>query len=142
MTRTQRRLFLVPAVLLTALVVGCSFSYSSRSSSKSSRSSSISSSSSSPGHAGRVYQEDVREYTAAYVLSGGNIDAFRTKIAELAEEHGIADWESNLITYEGIGEGLADANATDIQLRAFKENLGGGDPAKAKAIQDGFDAAD
>jgi hypothetical protein len=141
MSNSLRLLGLLPVALLLASTAGCSFSYSSASSSKSSRSSSVSSSSSSPGHAQRSYENDVRDYTAAYIQSGGKIDAFRRKLAELAERHGLSDWEANLGTYEAIGKGLADADASQVQVDAFKDNLGGGDPAKAAAIQGGYDDA-
>ena len=58
------------AVLL--LAVGCSLSYSSNSSSESSASSSGSSESSETR-----YRNDVRDFTAAYVKSGGRLDDFR-----------------------------------------------------------------
>ena len=147
MPQRRRYLLLAPIALLLAFSVGCSFSASSKSSSTSSRSSSASarssfnsSSSSSPGHEERAYQEDVRDYTAAYIQSGGNIDAFRKKLAQLAEEDGLSNWEANPVTYEAIGQGLADAGARQIQVDAFKENLCGGDPTKQKAMQDGFDS--
>jgi hypothetical protein len=140
---TRRRPPTVAAALLAAslLALGCSFSYSSQSSSDSSRSSSVSSSSSSPGHAERAYREDVREYTSAYIQSGGQIDAFRRKLSELAADRGITDWQTNLVTFEAIGLGLGDAKASEIQVDTFKTNLCGGDPERERAMQQGYDRA-
>ena len=97
------------AVLL--LAVGCSFSYSSNSSSESSASSSGSSESSET-----QYRNDVRDFTAAYVKSGGRLDDFKRRLADLAKERGITDWEQNLLTYEAIGRGLKKAKGSQVEL--------------------------
>ena len=126
---------LVIAVLL--LLVGCSFSASSKSSSESSASSSASS---SPESKETQYRNDVRDFTAAYVKSGGQLDDFKRRLGDLAKERGITDWETNLVTYEGIGRGLGKAKVSPVELQTYTTNLAGPDPAKAKAMKDGFDA--
>ena len=132
-------------VALSAVVLaGCSISASSWSLSKSVRSSSRSSdssSSSSPGAAEEAYREDVSDYTRAYVKSGGDFRAFQSDLGRLAEEHGITNWEENLLTYTAIGEGLGSAKVSDAELRAYKRNLSRGDPKKADAIQEGYNSA-
>ena len=142
------RSYAVVFVGLSAVVLaGCSISASSVSSwslSKSVRSSSRSSdssSSSSPGAAEEAYREDVSDYTRAYVKSGGDFRAFQSDLARLAEEHGITNWEENLLTYTAIGEGLGSAKVSDAELMAYKRNLSRGDPKKADAIQEGYDSA-
>jgi hypothetical protein len=125
--------------LLVSLSVGCSFSYSSKSSYKSSVSSSDSSSRSSESPETR-YQHDVREYTAAWARSGGQIDVFQRKLGELAKQHGIANWEENDLTYEAIGQGLADSNVSKVQFEAYRDSLGRSAPAKIKSIQGGYDS--
>lgn len=129
-------------ILLSAplLVQGCSFSASSASSSNSSASSSESSSSSSPGNREQRYMEDVREYTASFVRSGGRIADFRTRLGEIAQQHQITNWEENLVTYEGVGRGLGKAKATQVEVDTYTANLAGGDPRKAEAIKRGYDA--
>jgi hypothetical protein len=133
--------------LLASLVLlaGCSISASSWSLSKSVRSSSRSSdssSSSSPGAAEEAYREDVSDYTRAYVKStGGDLSSFRAGLGRLAGEHGITNWEENSSTYTAIGEGLAKGGVTSSGLLAYKQNLSGGDPAKADLIQKGYDSA-
>jgi hypothetical protein len=125
---------LIAAVLVLA---GCSFSASSKSSSDSSESSS---GSSSPESKETQYRNDVRDYTASYVKSGGRIEDFRRRLGDLARERGITDWEQNLVTYDGIGRGLGRAKVSQVELDTYTSNLAGGDPAKAKAIKDGYDA--
>ena len=130
---------------MAVLLVGCSVSVSSWSLSKSVRSSSHSSdssSSSSPGAAERAYREDVTDYARAFAKShGGDFAGFQADLARLAEEHGITNWEENLLTYTAIGEGLGSAKVSDAELMAYKRNLSRGDPKKADAIQKGYDSA-
>jgi hypothetical protein len=128
-----------PLVLAVLIHAGCSFSHSSKSSSDSSASSSRSSSASSEGSESR-YKRDVRDYTAAWAKSGGQLDAFQKKLGELAKQYGITNWEDNEATYVGIGEGLADAKVSKVQFEAYRDNLARSDPAKAKAIQTGYDS--
>jgi len=125
---------LIAALLLAA---GCSLSASSKSSSESSASSS---GSSSPESKETQYRNDVRDFTAAYVKSGGRIDDFKRRLGELAKERGITDWETNLVTYEGIGRGLGKAKVSQVELETYTSNLAGMDSAKAKAMKDGFEA--
>ena len=131
--------FSAVSLLIAALLVsaGCSFSASSKSSSESSASSSASS---SPESKETQYRNDVRDFTAAYVKSGGRIDDFKRRLGELARERGITDWETNLVTYEGIGRGLGKAKVSQVELETYTSNLAGMDPARAKAIKEGFDA--
>ena len=137
----------LPAVLLSLVLVlpaACSFSASSKSSSESSatssESSASSSKSSSPESAETQYKSDVAEYTASYVKTGGQFDAFRRGIGDLAKKHSITNWEDSAVTYEGIGEGLGRAQATDIQLKAYMDGLAGQDSTKRAAMQKGYDA--
>jgi hypothetical protein len=131
-------------------VAGCSFSHSSKSSSDSSGGSSkssgwssqSSSDSSSPDEArARAYKADVADYTQAYVTSGGSTGSFLKGIGELAEKRGVSDWESDPVTWEGIGVGLARANITKQQLSVYKENWGGGNKEAMEGIQRGYDSA-
>ena len=126
---------LLVAVLLVS--AGCSISASSKSSSESSASSSASS---SPESKETQYRNDVRDFTASYVKSGGRIDDFKRRLGELAKERGITDWETNLVTYEGIGRGLGKAKVSEVELQTYTSNLAGMDPARAKAIKDGYEA--
>ena len=95
-----------------------------------------SSKSSSPEQA---YREDVRDYTAAHLQSGGTVDELRRQIGALAAKHGITDWENNESTFRAIGAGLAKAGYRQVQVDAFKNNMAG-TPDQAKWMQKGFDS--
>jgi hypothetical protein len=81
----------------------------------------------------------VREYTAAYVKTGGQFDAFRRGLGDLAKKHGITNWEDSTVTYEGIGEGLGSARASEIQLKAYLDGLAGPEESKRAAMKKGYD---
>lgn len=145
-----------PLLLLGFLValatlgsVGCSISTSPSDSSESSSDSSgslsdsagSSSGSSSPEGKEAAYRDDVRDYTATYVKSGGRIADFDKKLGELARSRGITDWEENMATYEGIGRGLGKAGVRGVELDTYVQNLAGGDPKKMAAIQKGYESA-
>ena len=123
---------------LAILLTGCSFSYSSKSSSASSRSSSGSSSgSSSPEDA---YKGDIRDFTAANIQSGGTVDDLRREIGKLAKKHGVTDWESSKLTFEGVGGGLAKAGLKQVGVDAYKQNLTN-TAEQAQWMQKGYDSA-
>jgi hypothetical protein len=124
-------------VIAPLLIQGCSFSYSSASSSESSASSSASS---SPGSREERYRDDVRDYTAAYVKSGGRMEDFKKRVGEIAAKYEITNWEENMATYEGIGRGLGRAKASQAEVDAYTINFAGADPKKAEAIKRGYEA--
>ena len=135
------------ALFLTVVVassVGCSFSASSESSAGSSESSShsseSSSKSSSPESKEAAYRDDLRDYTEGYVKSGGQFDAFQKRIGELARKYDITNWEDSMATYEGVGAGLGRAKVNQVQVDAYKQNLGKGDSRKMEAIQEAYNA--
>jgi len=133
--------FAFPALLAVA---GCSISASIESSSKvvSSpiESSSKSSESSLKSSEGR-YRDDVRDYTASYVRSGGEVEAFRAQLAELARRRGIADWEASNATWEGVGQGLARADATGAAFETYLIKLTGSDAAKMATVRAAYEQA-
>ena len=133
---------LVTAAMVVSLVcvTGCSsISKSISSPFESSSASSESSSRSSSPERGQAYRDDVRDYTQAYVKSGGDFAAFSNGLSGIAQKHGISNWEADMDTYQGIGEGLKQAGVTQMQLEVWKTNLAGSDPSKAAAIQKGYD---
>ena len=128
----------LPTLLIGVLLVaGCSISASSKSSSESSESSSASS---SPESKETQYRNDVRDFTAAYVKSGGRMDEFTRRIGDLAKDRGITNWEENTATYEGIGRGLGKAKASQVELDTYTANLAAAAPDKANAIKKGYEA--
>lgn len=126
----------LPFALAGLLLAGCSASSKSSSTILSSPSVSLSRSS-SPEDA---YRSDVRDFTAAHVQSGGTADGLVREIGELAQKHGITDWESHQATFRAVGEGLAKAGYRQVQVDAFKKNLTKTEE-QAKWLQEGFDSA-
>jgi len=140
----MRRLVIPSIVLLLAAhTAGCSFSASSKGSSNSSGSISnfvsspftSSSGSSSPEDA---YREEVKDFTASYVKSGGNAAQLEQEVGKIAEKRGISDWENNEATYVGIGKGLHKAGLNQAELDGYEASLGD-TKEKADWIQDGYD---
>ena len=132
---------LIGAVLLLLAPLGCSISTSISDSVSSPFKSSSDSSDSSQGRTA-AYEADVRDYTSAYVKSGGDVNTFMGGLGNLASKHGITNWEADSATYIGIGRGLKAANVTPTQLEVYKTNLSKGDAAKAASIQKGYDQGD
>ena len=126
-------------VSLALLASGCSFSHSSRSISKTASSPfEWSSDSSSPDAV--AYREDVRDYTYAYVRSGGDLAAYQRGIGELAERRGVADWERDEMTCAGIGAGLRRAELDDDEAQAFAESLFGSGSDSVEGVRRGYEA--
>ncbi len=135
----RRHALLALLGLTLTLVSACSFSYSSKSLSDSSGSSSESSASSS-GSRETDYQNDVRDYTAAYVKSGGQYESFQSELAALAKKRGISDWENNKATWIGVGQGLKRGGVTGVAYSTYKQNLTGGESQKMDWVQSGYDS--
>jgi len=141
----------VPPLALLVGALGCSISASSWSLSKSSESVSNSSGSVSgslesssnslrggPSESERAYEDAVAERTAAYVATGGSIEAFQSSLAQIARDHGVSDWESSRATWVGVGQGLARARVTGGSYDAFVSSLAGDDARKRSAIEEGY----
>lgn len=140
--------------ILSMGLTACSFSNSSGSLSESSNSFSASSNSisdsvssitSSPSESSKGssrYQNDVEDYTAAYVDSVNNnsdITVFQKGLSDIAAREGVVNWEQNEKTYIGIGRGLKNADLSEINYEFYKKSFAEGDYQKMKDIQKGFD---
>ena len=126
---------------LSITINGCSFSYSSESISDST--SSIISSPSSVSGKSKKYQNEVADYTTAYVKSsqpGGDYTTFLKGISDIAAKEGVTNWDQDRLTYMGIGKGLKKANVEGVAYETYKKNFAGGDSKKMEEIQDGYDA--
>ena len=130
------RVFVLVLVAL-ALALGCSKSSTSEASSESSSDSSASSSGSSSGP-GR-YVREVRDYTYQYVLSGGSLEEFARGLGPIAEKRGVADWENDPQTYEGIGRGLKRTGVSGERLEQLKQQLADSNPEREAWIQKAYD---
>ncbi len=132
----------VKAALLSLplLAAGCSFSDSSRSISDSVGSISESSSSSSQS---KKYENDVSDYTQAYVKSShaeANYASFVKGLSDIAAKRGVVNWEEDSKTYIAIGKGLKKAGVEGTAYETYKKNFAESDPEHMKDIQKGYDS--
>ena len=112
---------------------------SSASSASSSRSSASSSGSSSASSREIPYERDVRDFTAEWVLTGSDVNAFERRVGAIAADNGITDWERDDATYEGIGRGLKKAGLSGQRFNDVSAKLSGSDPQRMQWIRKGFD---
>lgn len=127
----------VPVLLALLLLSGCSISESVSSPFESS-SASISSSSGSSSDGRATYRNEVRDYTEAFVKSGGRVENFDRGLGTIAARHGVTNWEGDEDTYVGIGAGLKKAGLAPAQFDAWQTNLSGGDATRAAWIEKGY----
>ncbi len=133
------------AAIVFSNIAGCSFSESSKSSSNSSRgsSNSVSSIVSSPSRSSKQdlrYQDEIVDYTVAYVKSStADYASYQKGLAEIAAREGIVNWEEDPRTYIAIGKGLKKAGLRGIAYETYKKNLAGADYGKMQDIQKGYD---
>jgi hypothetical protein len=126
---------------MSIAINGCSFSDSSGSISDST--SSIISSPSSISGKSKKYQNEVADYTMAYVKSsqpGANYTSFLKGISDIAAKQGVINWDQDSITYMGIGKGLKKAGVEGVAYETYKKNFAGGDSKKMEEIQDGYES--
>lgn len=131
--------FILSFSLLLVTTAGCSISTSFQTISDS-ISSPFESSSGSSGES-TAYREDVSDFTVAYVGRGGDLDAYRLGLTELAKEHGISNWEEDAFTCGSIGLGLHRADFDEVELQRFASNLFGTDDEKLDRLRSGYDMA-
>jgi hypothetical protein len=137
----QRNETLVVVILAAATISGCGSLSDSSASISRSVSNSISSpfeSSSRSSSPGEAHRNDVRDFTASYIKSGGDPSNLKSEVGSLARKNGITDWENNEDTYRGIGAGLAKAGMTEAELEAYKRTVAGTEQ-QAQWMQDGYD---
>ena len=92
-----------------------------------------------PAHSIEDYQNDIRNYVERSSRSDIGMDELARGVAAIGERYGIADWEADMVTYTGIGEGLARADISQQQVDAYKSGLSCGDYTKSAAIQRGYE---
>ncbi|MFI5315014.1 MAG: putative lipoprotein [Myxococcota bacterium] len=145
---SPRRALLTAALLAALPAIGCSaisaiVESPSDSSAASSRSiagsfDALSGSSSGGGQTTpekTSYRRDLRQYAALFAKSGGTREEFLRGVARIAEDHGITNWEADPSTPRAIGEGLRDANLSEVQMNAFVDDVGREKPAAQLALE-------
>ena len=135
--RSRNGVTAIVLLVVLAPVFGCSLSDSSKSSSDIISSPIKSSSgSSSPSD---EYRQDVRDFTAAYLKSGGDASRLKQEIGTVAEKHGVTDWEHNRSTYTGLGEGLRKTGLSKAELQAYQSTLTDSEE-QAAWMKEGYDS--
>jgi hypothetical protein len=86
-----------------------------------------------------AYRGDIRSYVAVSSHSNSDVEEIQSGLAAIGEKHGITDWEADMVTYTGIGEGLAQAKESQQKVDDYKSCLAQGDYAKSVAIQKGYE---
>lgn len=122
-------------------IAGCSISYSSKSISDST--SSIVSSPSSMSGKNKQYQNEVADYTMAYVKSSqpnASYATFLKGLSEVAAKEGVTNWEEDSLTYIGIGKGLKKANVEGVAYETYQKNFAEGDATRMEEIQMGYES--
>lgn len=130
---------------LPLLVAGCSFSDSSRSISDSVESVSDSlgsSSESSKSDKEKKYENEVSDYTMAYVKSSKESDyaAYLKGLSDIAAKQGVVNWDQEPTTYRAIGKGLKRAGIEGVAYETYKKNFAGSDETKMQNIQKGYES--
>ena len=136
-----RTLHVAGAVMLAFSMSGCSISKSISDSVSSPFEWSSDSSSGSSEEKKESYRHDIRNYTEVFARSNVDAAGFSKGLSSIAEKYGITNWEADKSTYLAIGEGLAKAKSSGIQVDAYKAALSQGDPVKIAAIQKGYEQA-
>jgi hypothetical protein len=139
--RFNRKCFNAVILALPLIAAGCSFSDSSGSLSDST--SSIVSSPSSVSDKDKKYEEDVSEYTMAYVKSShtdADYASYQKGLSDIAAKAGINNWDQEPKTYIAIGKGLKKAGLEGIAYETYKKNLANSDQKKMDNIQKGYES--
>jgi len=147
--RFNRNFFKAVILILPLVAFGCSFSDSSRSISDSAGSMSDSvgslSDSSQSSTSGRTkkYENEVSDYTMAYVKSShtdADYSSFLKGLSDIAAKRGIVNWDQEPQTYLAIGNGLKKAGIDGAAYETYKKNFAHSDPEKMQAIQKGYES--
>ncbi|MEQ1530287.1 MAG: putative lipoprotein, partial [Methylococcales bacterium] len=135
-TYLKQSLLYSAAFAIAVAVNGCSFSDSSGSLSDST--SSIISSPSSISGKSKKYQNEIADYTTAYVKSaqpGADYNSFRKGLSDIAAKQGVTNWDQDKLTYLGIGIGLKKAGVDGSAYETYQKNFANGDHQKMQDIQ-------
>ncbi len=138
---TNTKLFGHAILIFPLIITGCSFSDSSESISDST--SSIISSPSSISDKEKKYENEVSDYTMAYVKSshaGSDYTGFLKGLSDIAEKAGIVNWDQEPKTYIAIGKGLKKAGIEGIAYETYKRNFANSDEEKMQSIQKGYES--
>lgn len=70
----------------------------------------------------QVYRMDIQDLTAIYYKNGFDSE-YNYDLAQVAKKNGILNWESDPLTYVGIGQGLKKAKVGEYEFQTFLSKL-------------------
>ena len=130
------------AILVFPLAItACSFSDSSGSISDST--SSIISSPSSVSEEDKKYENEVSDYTMAYVKSSrpeADYNNYLKGLSDIAAKTGIVNWDQEPKTYIAIGKGLKKAGIQGTAYETYKKNFANSNQQNMQNIQKGYES--
>lgn len=133
-------------LMFSFIITGCSFSDSSGSISDSvgglsESSGSVSSSKSSQSDREKKYENEVSDYTMAYVKSShADYNGYLKGLSDIAAKIGIVNWDQEPKTYIAIGKGLKKAGIDGIAYETYKKNFANSDAENMQNIQKGYES--
>lgn len=141
MISSPRVVALLLASLFAIASTGCfkSLTFQASSESSSDASSSPFKSSSDSSSPDDEVARDVRDATELWAIRGGDVDALRRDVGQIAREYGVSDWEHHEPTLRAIGRGLRRARLGDDALASIKNELAAGEPQVFAWIEAGYD---
>jgi hypothetical protein len=95
----------------------------------------------SSGGGDSAYLADVETLVLAYLDTPAAPSSFMRDLAQVAQQHGVSDWEADAGTTHGIGIGLRAGAATQVQVDAFIARYLTGLPDAADHVRKGYAAA-
>jgi hypothetical protein len=90
------------------------------------------------GGADEAYRQDVRSATVALTESGASGEDLLRQVGQVAERHGVTDWEAHEATYRAVGEGLRLGGADAPGARAIAREMTGNDAPAYRAVIEGY----
>ena len=89
----------------------------------------------------KKYENDVADYTMAYVKSTSaqtDYAGFYKGLSDIAAKRGISNWDQDTMTYEGIGKGLKRAGVKGVAYETYKKNFANSNEGKMLTIDKGY----
>jgi hypothetical protein len=86
------------------------------------------------------YQDDVRVASRTFAATGGDSEAFVRQLGQIAERHGITDWEADRATWVALGQGFHQAGLSQEQVDGLLLQLGHLQSPERGYVHEGYQA--
>lgn len=87
------------------------------------------------------YRDDVRVAGRSFAATSGGAEAFVREIGEIAERHGITDWEADRATWLALGEGFRQGGLSPDEIDGLLLQLGHLQSPERGYVHEGYRAA-